>query len=63
MADGAKVKARMDELGITGAKLAEMTETDPPRISQIISGRYSNLTERTLYKLCDALQCSPEDIR
>lgn len=63
MADGRKIKARMDDLGIKGVQLAEMIGVDRPRISQLINGRYTNLTEKTLYKLCDALQCSPEDIK
>lgn len=63
MANGKKVKARMDDLGITVTELAKMLETNKSNISQLVNGHRKNLTENTLYKLCDILQCKPEDIR
>lgn len=63
MADGNKIRAKMDELGINSAQLSREMGWHPPHTSDVLNGRKSNLTEKTLYKLCDVLQCKPEDIR
>lgn len=63
MADGKKVKARMDDLGLTVTEVSRQLETNKSNVSQLVNGHRKNLTEKTLYKLCDILQCKPEDIR
>lgn len=63
MANGKKVKALMDDLGITVTELALQLETNKSNVSQLVNGHRKNLTEKTLYRLCDILQCKPEDIR
>lgn len=63
MANGKKVKALMEERGITVTELAKMLETNKSNVSQLVNGHRKNLTEKTLYRLCDILHCKPEDIR
>ncbi|MCD6119519.1 helix-turn-helix transcriptional regulator [bacterium] len=47
---------RIDSLGITHAELARRMGVEPPYISQLLSGTYSNMTLLTLQKLADALE-------
>lgn len=63
MLDSKKLRALMEEKGYGCNALAEKIGSVPAHVSHMMNDNYvSNLRLSTLDKLCDALQCKPEDL-
>lgn len=65
MISATKIRAIMEQKGITQATLSRRTGLTASHISYILSRSKSgsDVISSTLYKLCDALECDPRDIR
>ncbi len=50
------LKERKDELGLTQAQIAEHMKTERVRVNELFSEKKTNMTVKTLLKLCNALQ-------
>ena len=51
-----QLKERKDELGLTQAQIAEHMQTERVRVNELFSDRKTNMTVKTLLKLCKALK-------
>lgn len=51
-----QLKERKDELGLTQAEIAELMQTERIRVNELFSDRKTNMTVKTLLKLCNALK-------
>lgn len=51
-----QLKIRKDELGLTQAQIAEHMQTERVRVNELFSKRKTNMTVKTLLKLCNALK-------
>lgn len=58
---GWKVKAILDEKNMSQAELSRLTGIEQSNISYIVNNN-RNVTEETLWKLCNGLKCKPEEI-
>lgn len=58
---GWKIRAILDEKGMTQADLARASGIDASNISYIVN-QDRNVREKTLWRLCKGLNCKPEDI-
>lgn len=47
---------RKEELGLTQAQIAEHMQTERVRVNELFSERKTNMTVKTLLKLCNALK-------
>lgn len=63
MTDARKIRHLMIDRDMNQKALAEASGLTEHHVSQIMSGRIENIQEKTLWKLCGALECKPEDIR
>ena len=61
MPNGKKIKAILNERGMTQRDLSLASGIDESNISYILN-QNRNIREKTLFKLCKALKCSAEDI-
>lgn len=61
MPNGKKIKAILNERGMTQRDLSIASGIDESNISYILN-QNRNIREKTLFKLCKALKCSAEDI-
>lgn len=50
-----QLKARKNELGLTQAQIADRMGTERVRINELFSSNKTNMTVKTLIKLCNAL--------
>lgn len=62
MASGNKIREILKSKGMTQRELAYRLDTGETYISKVINGSI-NMREDFLWKLCDALECDPKDIR
>ncbi len=51
-----QLKERKDELGLTQAEIAEQMQSERVRVNELLSDRKTNMTVKTLLKLCNALK-------
>lgn len=51
-----QLKERKNELGLTQAQIAEHMQTERVRVNELFSDRKTNMTVKTLLKLCNALK-------
>lgn len=58
---GWKIKAILEEEGMTQADLSRESGIEESNISHIVNHN-RNVREKTLYKLCKGLHCKPEEI-
>lgn len=63
MADAKKIRHIMIDRDMNQKSLAEKSGLSEHHISQIMLGKINSITEKTLWKICGALDCKPEDIR
>lgn len=61
MPNAKKVKEILAERKMTQADLARASGIDPSNISHILKSN-RNIREKTLWRLCKGLRCSPEEI-
>ncbi len=62
MLDGKKVKARMDELAMTGERLAELTGVSTSTISKILNNNYPELKSKLAERIAWALRMHECDL-
>ncbi|MBK8451697.1 MAG: helix-turn-helix transcriptional regulator [Saprospiraceae bacterium] len=53
-----QLKDRKEELGLTQAQIADRMQTERVRVKELFSPKKTNMTVKTLLKLCDALEVS-----
>ena len=53
-----QLKARKEELGLTQAEIAYKMQIERVRVNELFSSRKTNMTVKTLIKLCNALDVS-----
>ncbi|MBK6860829.1 MAG: helix-turn-helix transcriptional regulator [Saprospiraceae bacterium] len=53
-----QLKARKEELGLTQAEIAFIMQIERVRVNELFSSRKTNMTVKTLIKLCNALDVS-----
>lgn len=61
MPNANRIKHIMVDKGMTQADLARKSNIDKSHISHILK-RNGSVLEPTLYRICKALDCKPEDI-
>lgn len=53
-----QLKNRKEELGLTQAQIADKMQAERVRVNELFSSKKTNMTVKTLLKLCDALEVS-----
>ena len=56
------IKDRVDKLGISKTKLSQQLDISYPTMLDMYNGRTTSIKLDTLEKLCQILQCQPNDI-
>lgn len=56
------IKDRVDKLGTSKTKLAQQLDISYPTMLDMYNGESTSIKFETLEKLCNILQCSPNDI-
>lgn len=51
-----QLKTRKEDLDLTQAQIAEHMQTERVRVNELFSDRKTNMTVKTLLKLCNALK-------
>lgn len=51
-----QLKNRQEELGLSQTEIAEIMQTERVRVNELFSTRKTNMTVKTLIKLCKALR-------
>lgn len=51
-----QLNSRKEELGLSQTELAEIMQTERVRVNELFSNRKTNMTVKTLLKLCNALK-------
>jgi len=53
-----QLKDRKEELGLTQEQIADRMQTERVRVNELFSPKKTNMTVKTLLKLCNALNIS-----
>ena len=55
-----QLQDRKEDLGLTQAQIAESMQTERVRVNELFSSKKTNMTVKTLIKLCNALKVTIE---